>query len=139
MLRSYLPALVFVGLGAVLGAFFACANSLLGPKPRTRRSRGEPFECGLPSESRVGVRASIHFYLVALLFLVFDVEVILLWPIAVQIHDAGVHGLLAVGIFFLVLTVAFIYEWGRGTLDWDVGARPEARPQRPSRSGPQRQ
>ena len=122
MLRSYLPSLVFLGLGAALGAFLAFANSFLGAKPRTTRSRGEPYECGLPSDARVGMRTSIHFYLVALLFLVFGVEIILLWPIAVQLREVGVHGLLAAGVFVFFLVVAFIYEWARGTLEWDVGA-----------------
>jgi NADH-quinone oxidoreductase subunit A len=122
MLRAYLPALVFVVLGAGLGAFFVTANSVLGPKPRHQRTRADPYECGLPSDARVGTRTNVHFYLVGLLFLIFGVEVILLWPIAVQLREAGVHGLLAAGVFFWFLAVAFVYEWARGTLDIEVGA-----------------
>jgi NADH-quinone oxidoreductase subunit A len=122
MIRTYLPALVFIALGTGLAAFLIVANSVLGPRPRNERSRREAYECGLSSDAAVPVRTTLHFYLVGLLFLVFGVEVILLWPIAVQLRDAGVHGLLAAGVFVFFLAVAFVYEWARGTLEWDVSA-----------------
>ncbi|HET7036322.1 MAG TPA: NADH-quinone oxidoreductase subunit A, partial [Thermomicrobiaceae bacterium] len=79
MIRDYLPAIVFVVLGAVLGGIFATANSLLGPKPRhRRRSTEEPYESGLPSEVKKTMRFGISFYLVAMLFILFDIETIFL-------------------------------------------------------------
>ena len=87
MIRSYLPALVFLGLGAILGLVFVTANSFLGRFLRrnpTPRSQGDPYECGLPSEVRQNFRFGISFYLVAMLFILFDIETILLYPVALQ-------------------------------------------------------
>jgi NADH-quinone oxidoreductase subunit A len=90
VIRAYLPAIVFVGLGAILGFIFATANSLLGPKPRYRRqSTQEPYESGLPSEVKKTMRFGISFYLVAMLFILFDIETIFLFPVAVQLKAFG--------------------------------------------------
>ncbi len=117
MLRAYLPALVFFVLGAGLGLLFTFANTLLGP--RTRRRNNDPYECGLPSEVRKNFRFGISFYLVAILFLIFDVEVILLIPVALQMEAFGWHALAAGGFFLLLLGIALVYEWRRGSLDWE--------------------
>jgi NADH-quinone oxidoreductase subunit A len=117
VLRSYLPAIVFVLIGAGLGGLFVAANSLLGP--RGRRRDHQPYECGLPSDVRRGFRFGVSFYLVAILFIIFDIEVILLLPVALQVEAFGWHGLGAVGLFIVLLGVAFIYEWRRGSLQWD--------------------
>ena len=117
MLRSYLPALVFMALGAGLGLFFTFANSWLGP--RTPRRNNDPYECGLPSDVRRNFRFGISFYLVAILFLIFDLEIILLVPVALQLEAYGMHALAAIGFFFFLLGVAFVYEWRRGSLDWE--------------------
>ena len=120
MLRSYLPALVFVVLGAGLGALFTLANVKFGPRGPRGRARREPYECGLPSE-RPGGRFTVSFYLVGLMFLIFDIEVILLYPTSVVLRDLGLHALLAIGLFVGLLGVAFLYEWRRGALDWSAG------------------
>lgn len=125
-MRHYLPALVFFALGIGIGAFFVCANTWLGP--RTRRRDNAPYECGLPSEGIHGARVGVGFYLVAILFLVFDVEVILLIPVVLQVEAFGWHALGAVGVFLALLGLAFVYEWRRGTLDWDP--RPGGRARR---------
>ena len=88
MLRSYLPAIVFVGLG---GGRRACSsrvlNTLFGPQARTSRSpSSDPYECGLPSEVQQGFRFGISFYLIAMLFILFDIEVIFLYPVAIQLR-----------------------------------------------------
>ncbi|HEV2058424.1 MAG TPA: NADH-quinone oxidoreductase subunit A, partial [Solirubrobacteraceae bacterium] len=77
MLNSYLPAIVFVGLGTVVGIAFAALNALFGPR-RAIPHKTDPYECGLPSEVQHGFRFGISFYLVAMLFIIFDIEVILL-------------------------------------------------------------
>ena len=82
MLRSYLPALVFVGLGTVVAVAFALLNSVLGPR-RGVKAKAEPYECGLPSEIQEGFRFGISFYMIAMLFILFDIEVIFLYPVAV--------------------------------------------------------
>jgi NADH-quinone oxidoreductase subunit A len=117
VLRSYLPALVFVVIGLGLGLFFAFANAWLGA--RVERRNIEPYECGLPSEVKRDFRFGVSFYLVAILFIIFDLEVILLLPVVLQLDAFGTHALAATGVFIVLLLVAFIYEWRRGSLDWE--------------------
>jgi len=121
MIRSYLPALVFVGLGAILGLVFVTINSLLGRVlggKSARRSQGDPYECGLPSEVKRHFRFGISFYLVAMLFILFDIEVIFLFPIAVQLDAFGTFALLELVVFIFLLLVAYVYVWRRGALEW---------------------
>lgn len=116
-LQAYLPALVFLGIGAVIGLIFVHASRLLAPR-RAVRAKVEPYECGLPSNFRHGFRFGISFYMVAILFLIFDLEVLLLFPTAVMLREMGMHALVAIGIFIGLLFVAFLYEWKRGALSW---------------------
>ena len=121
MIRSYLPALVFVGLGAILGLVFVTINSVLGRVlggKSARRSQGDPYECGLPSEVKRHFRFGISFYLVAMLFILFDIEVIFLFPIAVQLDAFGTFALLELVVFIFLLLVAYVYVWRRGALEW---------------------
>jgi NADH-quinone oxidoreductase subunit A len=117
VLRSYLPALVFVGLGSVVGGAFALINSLIGPS-RPGRSKADPYECGLPSEVKKNFRFGISFYLIAMLFILFDIEVIFLYPVAVQLKAFGTFALVETIVFIVLLTVAFVYVWRRGALEW---------------------
>ncbi len=119
MLRSYLPAIVFLGLGTFVGAAFAILNTWLGPKrPAPRASKTDPYECGLPSEVKRGFRFGITFYLVAMLFILFDIEVIFLYPIAIQLEAFGTFALIETIVFVFLLAVAFVYVWRRGALEW---------------------
>jgi NADH-quinone oxidoreductase subunit A len=119
MIRSYLPALVFVGLGAILGLIFVTANSLLGPRSRpAARSQADPYECGLPSEVQKNFRFGISFYLVAMLFILFDIETILLYPVALQLDSLGVFALVETIVFIFLLLIAYVYVWRRGALEW---------------------
>jgi NADH-quinone oxidoreductase subunit A len=119
VIRAYLPALVFVGLGTILGAVFATANSLLGPKPKHRRAaQAEPYESGLPSEVKKTLRFGISFYLVAMLFILFDIETIFLFPVAIQLKAFGAFALWETIVFIVLLFVAFVYVWRRGALEW---------------------
>jgi NADH-quinone oxidoreductase subunit A len=121
MIRSYLPALVFLGLGALLGLIFVTINSFLGrflgrnPAPR---SQGDPYECGLPSEVKQNFRFGISFYLVAMLFILFDIEVIFLFPVAIQLKAFGTFALVETIVFIALLLIAFVYVWRRGALEW---------------------
>ena len=121
MIRSYLPALVFLGLGAALGLIFVTVNSALGkvigrnPAPR---SQGDPYECGLPSEIKTNFRFGISFYLVAMLFILFDIETILLFPVALQLGAFGVFALIETIVFIVLLLIAYVYVWRRGALEW---------------------
>ncbi len=119
MVRSYLPAMVFLVLGLGVGTVFAMANGLFGARSTRRRAvREDPYECGLPSDFTGVKRFGVSFYLVALLFLIFDIEVILLYPVIVVLRDFGMHALGAISLFIGLLGVAFVYEWRRGALDW---------------------
>lgn len=118
MLRSYAPALVFVVLGMGVGGTFAMLNRFVGARRRDRDVQADPYECGLPSEYTRTGKFGVSFYLVAIMFIVFDLEVIFVYPAAVVLRDFGVHGLIAVGIFIGLLGIAFVYEWARGALDW---------------------
>jgi NADH-quinone oxidoreductase subunit A len=117
MLQSYLPALVFVFLGVTIGTVFAFLGRVLGPR-RAIVAKREPYECGLPSDVRSGFRFGISFYLIAMLFILFDIEVIFLYPVAVQLRAFGTFALIEVCVFIALLTVAFVYVWRRGALEW---------------------
>jgi NADH-quinone oxidoreductase subunit A len=117
VLKSYLPALVFLALGLGVGAMFASLNSVLGPK-RPSRVKTDPYESGLPSEVKRSFRFGVSFYLVAMLFILFDIEVVFLYPIAVQLDAIGVFALVEMIVFVVLLLVAFVYVWRRGALEW---------------------
>lgn len=118
MLKSYLPALVFILLGTTVGAVFAVANSVLGPK-RPGKVKSEPYESGLPSDVRKGFRFGVSFYLVAMLFILFDIEVIMIYPVAVTVEEVGISALIKIIIFVALLAVAFVHQWRRGALEWN--------------------
>ena len=117
MLRGYLPAFVFLLLGLGVGAAFSVLNSFLGPHRRVKHKR-DPYESGLPSEVKRGFRFGISFYLIAMLFILFDIEVIFLYPIAVQLRAFGAFALVETVVFIVLLIVAFVYVWRRGALEW---------------------
>jgi NADH-quinone oxidoreductase subunit A len=118
VIRSYLPALVFVGLGTILGLVFAMLNTWIGPKGRQREATVDPYECGLPSEVKKNFRFGISFYLIAMLFILFDIEVIFLYPVAIQLKAFGTFALWETVVFIALLMVAFVYVWRRGALEW---------------------
>jgi NADH-quinone oxidoreductase subunit A len=113
----------YIGLvvAFVLAGAFTAANvvlaSVLGPK-KPSRVKSEPFECGLPPLSVPTGRLSVKFYLIAILFIVFDVELVFLYPWAVSYRGLGVLGLTEMVIFLGVLMVGFFYAWDNGALDW---------------------
>ena len=117
MLRSYLPAIVFLILGGAVGGAFTLLNSVLGPR-RAVSQKQDPYECGLPSEVKRGLRFGISFYLIAMLFILFDIEVIFLYPIAVELRAYGSYALAETVVFIVLLAVAFVYVWRRGALAW---------------------
>lgn len=108
-------SLIFAGL--VVGVMVS-VNGLLGPK-RPGKIKSEAFECGNPSRGPAMGRFSVRFYQTAILFLVFDVEVIFLYPWAVELRHLGAFGLVEVLMFVAILVVGLVYAWQRGALDWD--------------------
>ncbi|UJA18955.1 NAD(P)H-quinone oxidoreductase subunit 3 [Thermoleophilia bacterium SCSIO 60948] len=119
MLSSYLPVLVFAFLGIAVGTVFALLNGLIGAKATERRSKRDPYECGLPSEVTKTFRFGISFYMVAMLFILFDIEVVFLYPVGVILSSAdSIFVLAEVVVFIVLLMVALVYVWRRGALDW---------------------
>ena len=117
MLRSYLPAIVFLILGGAVGGVFTVLNSVIGPRRATPHKQ-DPYECGLPSEVKRGMRFGISFYLIAMLFILFDIEVVFLYPIAIELRAYGSFAMAEIIVFIVLLFVAFAYVWRRGALEW---------------------
>ena len=118
MLQSYLPVIVFVALGAIVGGAFTALNRILGPS-RPNRVKSEPYECGLPSEVSRTFRFGISFYMIAMLFILFDIEVVFLYPVGVLLKASdSVFVLAEIMIFVFLLLVGFAYVWRRGALNW---------------------
>ena len=123
MLKSYLPILVFAFLGVTVGGAFAMLNHVIGPK-RPKRStaaslrQSEPYESGIPVEASHGLRFGVSFYLIAMLFILFDIEVVFLYPVAVRLNAFGAFALGEVIVFVVLLFVAFVFVWRRGALEW---------------------
>src|ERR687887_220971 len=122
MLKSYFPVVVFMVLGGGVGTVFTLANSALGPR-RPNVVKREPYECGLPSEVTRNFRFGISFYLIAMLFILFDIEVIFLYPVAVQLRAFGTFALVETIVFIVLLAVAFVYVWRRGAVEGGGGGR----------------
>jgi NADH-quinone oxidoreductase subunit A len=124
VLKSYLPILVFAFLGLTVGGALVMLNHLIGPKlPRrptaaTERQQ-EPYESGIPVAPAHNLRFGVSFYLVAMLFILFDIEVVFLYPLGVILKDANSVFLLGELVTFVVLLmVAFVYVWRKGALNW---------------------
>jgi NADH-quinone oxidoreductase subunit A len=117
MLHSYVPAVVFVFLGTAVGLVFTWANGVLGPR-RPQKVKSQPYESGIPSEIKASFRFGISFYLIAMLFILFDIEVVFLFPIAVQLKAYGPYALAETITFIVLLFVAFAFVWRRGALEW---------------------
>jgi NADH-quinone oxidoreductase subunit A len=118
MLGSFLPILVLFLVAAFIAVFVITLSSLLGPRNSSARKLA-PYESGMEPIGAAIRRIPVKFYVVAMLFIVFDIEVVFFYPFALVFRQLGVPGLLAMGVFFLVLVVGFIYEWKKGALRWE--------------------
>jgi len=118
-MHPYLPILMML----IIATGFAIAALLLAlvlGRPRGGNPRKlAPYECGIEPVGTARERFPVKFYLVAMLFILFDIEVVFMYPWAVAMGDLGVYGLIGMGVFFLVLTVGLIYEWRVGALEWE--------------------
>ena len=118
MLENYFPILIFFALAIVIGIVPLAAGFVLGSR-RPDAQKLSPYECGFEAFEDARVKFDVRYYLVAILFIVFDLEIAFLFPWAVALDTIGVVGLAAMGVFLLVLVVGFIYEWKKGALEWD--------------------
>jgi NADH-quinone oxidoreductase subunit A len=118
MLHEYLPILIFLIVGGGFGAVLIVLGFLLGrrsPDP----DKLAPYECGFEAFEDSRMKFDVRYYLVAILFIIFDLEIAFLFPWAVSLESIGTFGLLAMGLFLTILVVGFIYEWKKGALEWD--------------------
>lgn len=122
MLQNYVPVLVFMGVGLALGTILTLAGwlvtKLLGRyKPYDQKNR--PFECGFDAFEDARMKFDVRFYLVAILFIVFDLEIAFLFPWAIVIDSIGWFGFWSMMVFLGLLVIGFIYEWKKGALEWE--------------------
>lgn len=117
MLDSYIPLLVLFALAGLFVLVTLLLSIFLGPK-KYGEVKDDPFECGTIGTGGASKRIGVHFYLVAMIFILFDIEIVFLYPWAVNVVRLGWYGLWAVLPFILLLTLGLIYEWKRGVLDW---------------------
>lgn len=118
MLGSYLPILVLFLIAAFIAVFVIVVSAILGPRRSTTRKLA-PYESGMEPIGPAIRRVPVKFYVVAMLFIVFDIEVVFFYPFALVFRQLGVPGLIAMGVFFVVLIVGFVYEWKKGALRWE--------------------
>ncbi|MDT0380659.1 NADH-quinone oxidoreductase subunit A [Streptomyces sp. RKND-216] len=119
-MNAYAPILVLAGLGAAFAIFSVVMASIIGPK-RYNRAKLEAYECGIEPTPQAagGGRFPIKYYLTAMLFIVFDIEIVFLYPWAVSFDALGIFGLVEMLLFVLTVFVAYAYVWRRGGLEWD--------------------
>ncbi len=117
-LQTYLPIVVVLGLAGVLGLGLLLAASILGPK-RVTETKAAAFECGSVASGHARKRFAVKFYVVALLFIVFDLEAVFFYPWAVQLRALGWFGFVEMALFAATLLVGLVYVWKKGALDWE--------------------
>lgn len=118
MLTEYLPALLFLIVGVIIGVALFVIGRILGPK-RPDSEKLSPYECGFEAFEDARMKFDVRFYLVAILFIIFDLEIAFLFPWAMVFKEIGMPALIAMTIFLGILVVGFVYEWKKGALEWD--------------------
>jgi NADH-quinone oxidoreductase subunit A len=120
MVNPFVPVLGLAGLAAAFALFSLVAGKLAGPS-RFNRARLDAYECGIEPtpQAEGGGRFPIKYYLTAMMFIIFDIEIVFLYPWAVRFDALGLFGFYAMALFLVLITVAYVYEWRRGGLDWD--------------------
>ena len=118
MLQNYLPILVFIVIALGMGTVMILAGSIIGPR-RPDAEKLSPYECGFEAFEDSRMKFDVRYYLVAILFIIFDLEIAFLFPWAVVLDEIGMFGFLAMMAFLAVLVIGFIYEWKKGALEWE--------------------
>jgi len=117
-MQAFIPLLIMAGLAGTIAGAMVAVSALLGPKKRNP-VKDQPFECGLPSEGMAHSPVAVKFYMLALLFILFDVELAFLFPWAVVFRDLGWFALIEMLVFFVVVGAGFVYAWKIGALEWE--------------------
>ena len=118
MLESYLPIFIFVSVSLLFGAIVVTVGRILGPK-RPDAEKNSPYECGFEPFDDARMKFDVRFYLVAILFIIFDLEIAFLFPWAVALDDLSGAAFIAMALFLILLVVGFVYEWKKGALEWE--------------------
>ncbi len=118
MLENYLPILIFILIGILVGVGPLALGYLLGPR-RPDQEKDSPYECGFDAFENARMKFDVRYYLVAILFIIFDLEIAFLFPWAVALDQLGMVALVAMSVFLGILVVGFIYEWRKGALEWE--------------------
>jgi len=118
MLDNYIPVLIFIVIGLGLGTVMILMGAMLGPH-RPDSEKQSPYECGFEAFEDSRMKFDVRYYLVAILFIIFDLEIAFLFPWAVVLDEVGMFGFLAMMVFLAILVVGFIYEWKKGALEWE--------------------
>lgn len=118
MVENYLPILIFLIVGVLFGAVPIAAGRILGPRKPTSEKLS-PYECGFEAFEDTRMKFDVRYYLVAILFIIFDLEIAFLFPWAVALESIGTVGFVAMFVFLAILVVGFVYEWRKGALEWE--------------------
>ncbi len=118
MLSNYVPILIFLLVSMGLGLAMLTAGKLMGPH-KPDKEKLSPYECGFEAFEDSRMKFDVRYYLVAILFIIFDLEIAFLFPWAIALDSIGLFGFLAMMIFLGVLVIGFIYEWKKGALEWE--------------------
>ena len=118
MLQEYIPILIFLGVAAGLGLLLLTLGFLIGRGSKDAEKLS-PYECGFEPFEDSRTKFDVRYYLVAILFIIFDLEIAFLFPWAVSLDAVGKFGLISMALFLTILVVGFIYEWKKGALEWD--------------------
>jgi NADH-quinone oxidoreductase subunit A len=118
MLENYLPVLIFLVVAVVFGGVMLLAGFVLAPR-RPDSEKNSPYECGFEAFEDSRMKFDVRYYLVAILFIIFDLEIAFLFPWAVVLEDIGMAGFVAMMVFLGILVIGFIYEWKKGALEWE--------------------
>jgi NADH-quinone oxidoreductase subunit A len=118
MLSNYVPILIFLIVAALLGSLLLFLGRVLGPH-RPDKAKLSPYECGFEAFEDSRMKFDVRYYLVAILFIIFDLEIAFLFPWAIVLEEIGVFGFWAMMLFLGILVVGFIYEWMKGALEWE--------------------
>ena len=118
MLEQYFPILLFVVVGLGIGVLMLSLGAMLAPH-RPDPEKNSPYECGFEAFEDARMKFDVRYYLIAILFILFDLEIAFLFPWAVVLPDIGFEGFVAMMVFLLILIVGFVYEWKKGALEWE--------------------
>ncbi len=118
MLEHYLPVLLFIVIGLIIGGLMITLGFVIAPH-RPDKEKLSPYECGFEAFEDSRMKFDVRYYLVAILFILFDLEIAFLFPWAIVLESIGLFGFIAMLIFLSILVVGFIYEWKKGALEWE--------------------